>query len=326
MTLGCLLSAIMFAVLGQFAIADDAAKPEFVKLYNGKDLKGWEVQDGNISAWKADGDILSCDGKGGGWLRSAKKYTDFVLKLEYRLPAGGNSGVGLRFPDKGNPAFDGIEIQVLDDDDPQYKDIIEAQHTGSLYYQAAAKQGAAKPDGEWNAFEITCLGRQITVKLNGQVINDVDLDKYTESKDPKYSALADRPEYGRIGMQSHETRVDFRNIEIKDLSKTSPSGLISTDVKEGKGEAVPKNALVKVHYTGRLENGQKFDSSRDRGEPITFPLNGVIAGWTEGIPGMKVGGHRKLVIPPELGYGKEGIGPIPPNSTLIFDVELISFR
>ncbi len=337
-TLGSLVVAFAVTGISQFCVADDAAdksEPKFVTLYNGKDLKGWEVQEGDISAWKADGEMLSCLKKGGGWLRSAKKYSDFVLKLEYRLPPGGNSGVGLRFPDKGNPAFDGIEIQILDDDDPQYKDIIEAQHTGSLYYEAAAKQGAAKPDGEWNSYEITCLGRQVKVVLNGKVINDVDLDKYTTSHGKDHSALADRPEYGRVGMQSHDTRVDFRNIQIKDLTKTLkvqvPDGdatadLIISDVKVGTGDPVPKGATVTVHYSGRLLNGKKFQSSRDNGEPITFPLNMVIPGWRDGIPGMKVGGRRKLVIPAEIAYGSQGRSIIPPNSTLVFDVELISFQ
>lgn len=107
---------------------------------------------------------------------------------------------------------------------------------------------------------------------------------------------------------------------------TTPSGLKYVDVKVGKGASPVKGKMVKVHYTGTLENGKKFDSSVDRKQPFTFVIGvgQVIAGWDEGVMGMKVGGKRKLTIPSELGYGRRGAGSdIPPNSTLLFDVELL---
>ena len=107
---------------------------------------------------------------------------------------------------------------------------------------------------------------------------------------------------------------------------TTASGLQYWDIVVGSGAtAVPGN-VVKVHYSGFLTNGAKFDSSRDRGEPFSFPLGAgqVIKGWDEGVAGMKVGGQRQLRIPPQLGYGAAGAGgAIPPNATLIFDVELL---
>ena len=106
------------------------------------------------------------------------------------------------------------------------------------------------------------------------------------------------------------------------------SGLQYTDLVEGTGATAGKGDKVEVHYVGTLENGSKFDSSRDRDTTFEFKLGAgrVIKGWDEGVAGMKVGGKRKLVIPPDLGYGKRGIGPIPPNSTLIFEVELIGIK
>ncbi len=106
----------------------------------------------------------------------------------------------------------------------------------------------------------------------------------------------------------------------------TPDGLEYWDIKEGSGAAAKSGDKVSVHYTGWLTNGKKFDSSVDRNEPFKFTLGAgqVIKGWDEGVAGMKVGGKRQLRIPPELGYGSRGAGGvIPPNATLIFDVELM---
>ena len=107
---------------------------------------------------------------------------------------------------------------------------------------------------------------------------------------------------------------------------TTPSGLKYIELKEGTGDVAKAGQTVSVHYTGWLTDGKKFDSSVDRGQPFPFKLGAgqVIKGWDEGVAGMKVGGKRTLVIPPELGYGARGAGGvIPPNATLIFDVELL---
>ncbi|MGD0909457.1 MAG: FKBP-type peptidyl-prolyl cis-trans isomerase [Candidatus Acidiferrales bacterium] len=107
---------------------------------------------------------------------------------------------------------------------------------------------------------------------------------------------------------------------------TTTDGLQYWDIAVGSGATAAAGNSVKVHYTGWLTTGEKFDSSRDRNEPFSFPLGAgqVIKGWDEGVAGMKVGGRRQLRIPPELGYGASGAGGvIPPNATLIFDVELL---
>jgi FKBP-type peptidyl-prolyl cis-trans isomerase len=117
-------------------------------------------------------------------------------------------------------------------------------------------------------------------------------------------------------------------IDSAALTKTA-SGLQYQDVVTGTGPEASPGQVAVVHYTGWLTDGTKFDSSRDGGQPFSFPLGGgqVIAGWDEGVAGMKVGGRRKLVIPPELGYGPMGSPPvIPAGATLVFDVELLELK
>jgi FKBP-type peptidyl-prolyl cis-trans isomerase FkpA len=110
---------------------------------------------------------------------------------------------------------------------------------------------------------------------------------------------------------------------------TTASGLIIEDITVGDGAEAKAGQKVSVHYTGWLTDGSKFDSSKDRNDPFEFPLAArhVIAGWDEGVQGMKVGGVRKLTIPPNLGYGARGAGGvIPPNATLVFEVELLAIK
>ncbi len=115
--------------------------------------------------------------------------------------------------------------------------------------------------------------------------------------------------------------------EKPEIQKT-PSGLKFVELKAGKGERPSPGQTIVIHYVGKLENGEVFDSSRDRGKPLEFIYGSgkVIEGLEEGVATMKPGGKRKLIIPPDLGYGSRSVGPIPANSTLIFEVELIDVR
>jgi FKBP-type peptidyl-prolyl cis-trans isomerase len=128
-------------------------------------------------------------------------------------------------------------------------------------------------------------------------------------------------------------RADDKSKDTQDSKEpkviTTKSGLKYIDEKEGSGKEAKVGDTVEVHYTGWLKDGTKFDSSKDRGRPFSFPLGAkrVIAGWDQGVAGMKIGGKRKLIIPPELGYGPRGFPPvIPPNAELTFEVELLGVK
>ena len=131
-----------------------------------------------MEVWSADKGMIVVDGRGGGWLMTEKEYGDFELRLEYRLPKRGNSGVALRAPLQGDPAYQGMEIQVLDDEN--YKGIKPTQYTGSIYDVVPPSKHVTKPAGEWNNMRIIAKGRQITIELNGTKIVDANLDEYKD--------------------------------------------------------------------------------------------------------------------------------------------------
>jgi len=140
------------------------------------------------------------------------------------------------------------------------------------------------------------------------------------SEVPKNNLAADNIKLMAMNTQSESGANSNENVV------TTPSGLKYVELTEGNGATPQAGQTVVVHYTGTLENGKKFDSSRDRNQPFSFKLGvgQVIKGWDEGLSTMKVGGRRQLIIPPDLGYGPRGAGGvIPPNATLIFDVELL---
>jgi peptidylprolyl isomerase len=141
-------------------------------------------------------------------------------------------------------------------------------------------------------------------------------------------ALASPAARGEEAKKAQKTRHAKADKKKKEKTVTTESGLQYEDITVGKGESPSAGKVVVVHYTGTLDNGKKFDSSRDRGKPFEFTIGvgQVIKGWDEGVMSMKVGGRRKLVIPPNLAYGERGVGPIPPNSTLHFDVALLGLK
>jgi 3-keto-disaccharide hydrolase len=205
---GCLLTACL-------TLHARAAQPPegFVSLFNGKDLTGWKVnQGGKMSVWGAKDGILFVDGRGGGWLLTEKEYGDFEVRLEYKMPEHGNSGVGLRTPDKGDPAYVGMEIQLIDDG--SWKGLQEWQHTGAIYNVVPPSSLPGKPAGQWNKIVITAKGRQVKVVLNDVKIVDANLDDHKKDFE-KHPGL--KREKGHLGLQSHDGRVEFRNLFVKEL-------------------------------------------------------------------------------------------------------------
>ncbi len=199
--------------------ADDKNAPEgFEPLFNGKDLTGWKVLDGKMEAWGAGDGLLFVKGGGGGWLMTEKEYGNFELRLEFKLPKAGNSGVALRAPMKGNPAYEGMEIQLLDDswykDPKNYKGIKPTQLTGSVYGVVPPSEDATKPAGEWNTMRIVAKGPKVTIELNGKKTVEAELDKHKEEEKSHPGLLREK---GHLGLQSHDGRVEFRNVYVKSL-------------------------------------------------------------------------------------------------------------
>jgi hypothetical protein len=197
--------------------ADSDVPEGFTTLFNGKDLTGWKVNEGGkMEKWGVDKGVLYVEGGGAGWLMTEKEYADFELRLEFKIPEKGNSGVALRSPMKGDPAYVGMEIQILDDawHKANYKDLKPVQLTGSIYGVVPPSKDALKPIGEWNSYVITAKGRKVTIVLNGVKIVDADLDDHKDQFD-KHPGL--KAEKGHLGLQSHSERVEFRKLYVKPL-------------------------------------------------------------------------------------------------------------
>jgi len=199
------------AVCIVFACAALGHSADAVPLFNGKDLQGWtgavyEVRDG----------VLICRGK---ILRTEKQFTNYVLEFDVLLPPRGNNGIGIHYPGTGRPSGSGMELQILDNSHPKYKNLKDAQYHGSLYKLQAAKRGFLKPVGEWNHQKITVNGVNVVVELNGTMILNAQLDKLA-AKSPKHKGLKRRS--GHICFCGHGSPVQFKNITIQELPDQEP--------------------------------------------------------------------------------------------------------
>ncbi|KAA3614028.1 MAG: DUF1080 domain-containing protein [Calditrichaeota bacterium] len=184
-----------------------------VTLFNGSDLTGWDVVGSSEDSWFVKDAKLTTSAAGGGWISTQKEYADFRLELEFRVPAGGNSGVFIRAPRDGNPAYEGMEIQVLDDYADKYKTLKMWQYTGSIYAVQAPKLRVTKKAGEWQKMIITCKGPAVKVDLNGENIIDTNLIDHMD-KSGSNPGLKRRKGY--IGFQNHGAPVEYRNVRIRE--------------------------------------------------------------------------------------------------------------
>jgi hypothetical protein len=196
--------------------APAAGEAGFVPLFDGRSLAGWQ---GDVAGYQVvDGEIRSVKGVGGNLL-TKREFGDFVLRFDFRLTPGANNGLGVRAPAKGNAAFEGMELQILDDGHPKYADLKDWQVHGSIYGVVAAKRGCLKPVGEWNSEEVTVRGSQVTVAVNGVTILDTDVAPFRDGGPTRdgqpHPGLARTA--GHIGFLGHGDEVHFKNIRIQEL-------------------------------------------------------------------------------------------------------------
>jgi 3-keto-disaccharide hydrolase len=194
---------------------NEPAEKDFVTLFDGKSLTGWKLVKGHGPGYVVEDGILVCPVDGGGNLFTEKEYSNFVFRFEFKTEPGGNNGVGIRAPLEGDAAYQGMEIQILDDGHEKYKGKIKSeQHHGSIYDVIPARTGFLKPAGEWNEEEIMASESRIRVTLNGVIILDADLNNVREEATlKKHPGLKNKS--GHIGFLGHGSLVEFRNIRIK---------------------------------------------------------------------------------------------------------------
>lgn len=186
----------------------------FTSVFNGNDLSGWQ---GAVDNYEVIDGAIRCKKGKGGMLLTDKEYANFVARVEFRLPPGGNNGLAIRSPGKGDPAYAAMcELQVLDSEHPKYANLDKRQYHGSAYGMSAAHRGFLRETGEWNFQEVTVNGSKIKVELNGSVILDTDLSEVTEYMANKPHPGKDRSS-GFFGFAGHGDAVEFRNVSIKEL-------------------------------------------------------------------------------------------------------------
>lgn len=212
---------------GAATLANVKSIDNWVSLFNGKDLAGWQGGEGGYEV--KDG-VLSSKPGGKGDLETVKEYSDFVFRFEFKLSESGNNGLGIHVPSGGHAAYDGMELQILDHNGSRYnvetkdgkkmKTIKPWQVHGSIYGVVPAKTGYLKPAGEWNEEVVICIEDHVKVVLNGAVIVDAYLDKVTPVDGKDHPGL--KRTTGKIMLAGHNDPIEFRGMEIADFSPSSP--------------------------------------------------------------------------------------------------------
>jgi hypothetical protein len=203
---------LLFPLLGAALVAHSpAAETQATTrpLFNGKDLTGWTgdgyvVEDGAIVATSAAKNLVTTD-----------TFASYILDFDYQLTPGANNGLGINYPGEGDAAYTGLELQILDDSDPKYKDLKDSQLNGSIYLLSPAKKGALKPVGEWNHERVTVTNTGISVELNGQMILRRNLDDLA-NRNPKHQGAQRRS--GHIALLGHGDKVAFKNFQIQEIA------------------------------------------------------------------------------------------------------------
>ncbi len=233
-----------------------AVEPEagFVSLFNGKDLDGWI---GATNGYSVENGILFCQPKGGGNLYTAKQYDNFILRFEFLVYTNSNNGLGIRCPGQGDSAYAAMELQILDDSGSQYTSLKPYQYHGSIYGVVPAQRGSQKKVGQWNVQEVRAIGSKITVTLNGNVIVDADLAGITDTMDGKKHPGLHNPK-GHIGWLGRGTRVDWRNVRIKEVPADYPVAQTS-DNQTPAGFVALFNGKDLTGWKG-VTRTEKFDS------------------------------------------------------------------
>jgi hypothetical protein len=227
-----ILPAVFCSVVICFLTACVSSEPKitersFKPLFDGQTLKGWKAVDKKGSGYVVENGVLVCPDKGGGDLFTEREYSDFILRLDFKIARGGNNGVAIRSPaEPGQIAYIGNEIQVIDD--AGYKDLKPGQNCGSLYRVFPAISGAARPAGEWNSYEITARGRFVKVVLNGQTVVSGNLNDVTDP-DVLWRHTGMFRSKGHIGFLGHGSRAEFRNIRIYEFPKYYPTDNVAPE-------------------------------------------------------------------------------------------------